>query len=639
MSKDIHQILQKTWGYSRFRPLQEDIIRSVLMGNDTMALLPTGGGKSLCFQVPALAMDGLCLVVSPLISLMKDQVEHLRARGVKAAAVFSGMSPKEIDFTLDNCVYGGYNFLYLSPERLQSDLFQERVQRMPVKLLAVDEAHCISEWGYDFRPSYMRIAQLRELVKGVPLMALTASATPAVEQDILEKLEMRQPKVFRKSFDRPNLVYGVVQEEDKYRKLGEVLARVGGSSIVYFRTRRGTELGARELMRQGLRATFYHAGLEQEERTRKQEEWMKGRVQTMVATTAFGMGIDKPDVRVVAHLDLPESLEAYYQEAGRGGRDEKRSFAVALVTPADRSRLEQRLEQEHPEPEEIKRVYHALGNYLQVPLRTGKDETFPLDLKKFCNNFSLKPVETYHSLKILQHEGYLAFAEGAFLPSRLRFEVDYQDLYKFEIKHKEYSPLIKSILRSYGNPFDQYVNIDEYDLARRVGISFGKVRQQLQALQELEQLSYNPRSTTPQITLLQHRESPRDLHLDQQHLKWMRDIKEAKLRAVTGYFFSENRCRGQMILSYFGERVTERCGHCDFCLKDKKKGAPEALLKETYQHLATAHAAGHHRLPEAVKALVQHSGRKQEQVLSVVRELIDRQYIRVNDRDEISLCR
>ncbi|HQS06153.1 MAG TPA: ATP-dependent DNA helicase RecQ, partial [Daejeonella sp.] len=455
----IQSILSKYWGFSTFRPLQEDIIQSVLEGNDTLALMPTGGGKSLCFQVPALLKPGICIVVSPLIALMKDQVENLKEKGIKAIAIISGMGKREVDIALDNCIYGDIKFLYLSPERLLSDLVRERIRYMKVNLIAIDEAHCISQWGYDFRPPYLHLTELRELHPEIPVLALTATATERVAADIQVKLNFKNRLVFRKSFERLNLSYLVYNEENKLRKLISIARNVKGSGIIYVRNRRETQEVSRQLNLEGIISDFYHAGLDTPLRMKKQSAWKNSEIRIMVATNAFGMGIDKADVRFVVHLDLPESLEAYYQEAGRCGRDEKKAYAVLLYNNADKALITKRLDQHYPSIDEIKQIYHNLGNYYQLAYGAGEGLSLEFDLADFCNRFKLDPVRAIHAFKFLEHDEYLALSETVFLPSRVQVLLTHEDLYRFQVGQPAYDHFIKVLLRSYGGIFEQLVGI------------------------------------------------------------------------------------------------------------------------------------------------------------------------------------
>lgn len=584
----ISEILQQYWGYSAFRPLQQEIISSVLDGNDTLALLPTGGGKSICYQVPALAQDGLCIVISPLIALMKDQVEDLQSRGIKAIAVFSGMSIREIDVALDNAAYGDFKFLYVSPERLETEIFLARASKFKVNLIAVDEAHCISQWGYDFRPSYLKIADIRSIFPDVPILALTASATPKVQDDICEKLQFKKDfKLFSKSFDRPNLVYASIFEEDKPGRLVKLFSKVKGTALVYTSTRRHTKEVANLLKQNGLSADFYHAGLQQEERSKKQEDWKQNRTRIMVCTNAFGMGIDKPDVRMVVHYNLPDSLEAYYQEAGRAGRDEKKAFAIALVNNYDKQQLEEKVEKNQPDVAEIRHIYHALGNYFQLPLGNGENRSFDFDINEFGNKYALQPIKVFQALKVLETAGYLSLTESVFLPSRLKVLVDNHTLYSFEIAHKQYEPLIKTVLRSYGGAFEEYVRVNEQEIARRLASNTKKVIQDLIALQRMEMIDYQQQKNSPQITYLIERLPEENLLLDAGLLNERKKSYAQRIQSVLEYAFAEGRCRGKMLQQYFGENTEDDCGHCDYCIKKDKDNFSEKRMQQIRDQIFT----------------------------------------------------
>jgi len=550
--------------------MQQEIIQSVLLGHDTLALLPTGGGKSVCFQVPALAKEGICIVVSPLIALMKDQVENLKAKGIEAVQVVSGMSKREIDLALDNCIYGAVKFLYLSPERLLSELVQERIKYMNVNLIAVDEAHCISQWGYDFRPPYLHIADLRELHPDVPVLALTATATAEVQVDIQQKLRFKSPNVFRKSFERKNLSYAVLNEENKSRKLLDIANGVKGCGIVYVRSRKETVEIAKFYNDNGIRADYYHGGLPTGERGSRQDNWVNNRTRIIVATNAFGMGIDKPDVRFVIHKDLPESLEAYYQEAGRAGRDEHKAYAVLLYSPADKYKEEKKFELNFPPIEEIKKVYHALGSYYQLAYGTGAGVSFDLDISDFCSRYSLDPVKTLSSLKFLEQDEYLAFNESVFLPSRFRFEVLNEQLYNFQIQNSGWDPFIKTLLRSYGGAFENYVRLREFDLARRTNMSTQQVIEGLKQLQEYGILNYLPQTDHPQVTYLRPRLKANELHINKRLIEERKANYRQKIEAVFAYS-THKKCRSQMLLAYFDETNVPKCGICDVCLAEKRR--------------------------------------------------------------------
>ncbi|SEN84083.1 ATP-dependent DNA helicase RecQ [Mucilaginibacter gossypiicola] len=566
----IEEILKQYWNHDAFRPKQAEIIQSVLLGNDTLALLPTGGGKSVCFQVPALAKEGVCIVVSPLIALMKDQVENLKVKGINAISIVSGMGRREIDLALDNCIYGSVKFLYLSPERLLSELVRERVKYMKVNLFAIDEAHCISQWGYDFRPPYLHIADLRELHPNVPVLALTATATADVKADIQEKLKFKNPAVYQQSFERRNISYVVQHEEDKFRKMLNIVRGVKGSGIVYVRSRKETFEIAKFLSDNGIRADYYNAGLSVDQRSEKQEAWKNNRVQVIVATNAFGMGIDKPDVRFVIHKDIPESLEAYYQEAGRGGRDGNKAFGVLLYNPADKLKQEKMYALNFPSIEEIKQVYHNLANYYQLAYEAGEGLSFDLDLGEFCARYKLDAIKTLNALKFLERDEYLAFNESVFLPSRFQFEVVNEQLYNFQIQNAGWDPFIKTLLRSYGGAFENYVRIKEFDIARRTGLSVQQVIEGMLQLQQYGLLSYMPQTDKPQVTYLKPRVQGSHLIIDRKYIEQRKEVYRQKMEAVFAYAIHK-RCRSQMLLAYFDEPDGRKCGICDVCIEEKRQ--------------------------------------------------------------------
>jgi ATP-dependent DNA helicase RecQ len=587
----IHEILKQYWNHDFFRPMQEEIINAVLSGRDTLALLPTGGGKSVCFQVPALAMEGICIVVSPLIALMKDQVENLQAKGIEAVSIVSGMSKNEIDIALDNCIYGDVKFLYLSPERLLSELVRERIKYMKVNLIAVDEAHCISQWGYDFRPPYLHIADLRELHPDVPVLALTATATAEVSADIQQKLLFRNAAVFRKSFTRKNISYVVQNEENKLRKLLDIARGVKGSGIVYVRSRKETAEIAKFYNDNGIKADFYHAGLEPGVRSQKQENWKYNRSRVIVATNAFGMGIDKPDVRFVIHKDPPESLEAYYQEAGRGGRDEHKAYAVLLYNYADRLKQEKMFELNFPSVPEIKQTYHSLANYCQLAYEAGEGLSFDLDLGDFCSRFKHDLIKTINALKFLEMDEYLSFNESVFLPSRFKFNVANEELYNFQIQNPGWDPFIKTLLRSYGGSFENYVRLREFDLAKRTNMNVQQVINGLKQLHEFKILSYLPQTAMPQVTWLKPRQQANALYINKKAIEERKATYRKKMEAVFAYT-THKKCRSQMLLAYFDEPNAEKCGICDICLDEKRQRHSSEIFdditNEIIQLLATS---------------------------------------------------
>jgi ATP-dependent DNA helicase RecQ len=566
-------ILQKYWKHSQFRAMQEDIIASVLKGHDTLALLPTGGGKSVCFQVPAMLLDGICIVITPLIALMKDQVTQLKQRGIEAVAIHSGMSRQQVDVLLDNCVNGGVKFLYVSPERLQTELFIVRVKRMKVGLIAVDEAHCISQWGYDFRPPYLKIASLREIIPDVTIIALTASATVIVCNDIQDKLAFKAGSmVFKKSFARDNLSFVVRKTENKEKKLLEILQKVNGSAIIYVRSRKATQALAEMLVKRKTSASFYHAGLAFEERSKRQEEWIQNKTRVIVATNAFGMGIDKPDVRTVIHLDLPENLESYYQEAGRGGRDGLRSYAVMIYQDADVDNLRQKVEQAHPSPEFLKKIYQALANYFQLALGSAEGESFDFDLHDFTERFKLHASEVYVALKKLEEEGLIQFNESFYSPSLLHFEVDKTALYQFQVANAQFDPVIKMLLRLYGGElFSDFIKVSESYLAKGLKISMAETIKILQHLHDLHILAYQPTKEKPQLTFVMARQDAERLPLNTHRMAERKKLIFQKMEAMISFATTEHRCRMQMIQDYFDEVTFNACGICDICIDRRKK--------------------------------------------------------------------
>ncbi len=559
-----HQVLKRFWGFDDFRSMQLEIINSVLKGEDTLALLPTGGGKSICFQVPALCRPGICIVVSPLIALMKDQVYNLQKRGIPAVAIYSGMHYKDIDRTLDNCIYGQIKFLYLSPERLMTDLAQERIKKMNVNLIAIDEAHCISQWGYDFRPPYLEIAKIRLIHPQTPFLALTATATPEVVIDIQERLEFRKKNVFQKSFRRDNLSYAVLEEANKLEKMLDILRKVSGSSVVYVRNRKHTKDAAQFLQRNRISADFYHAGLSNEIRSQKQEDWINNKIRVMVSTNAFGMGIDKPDVRTVIHLSLPDSLEAYFQEAGRAGRDGEKAYAILLYQNEDKEDLERQFELSYPEFAEIRRVYQALGSYFQLAVGSGMGESFDFDLLDFCKYYKFNPTTTFNALKILMQEGWLFLTEAVFIPSSLMVKATKEELYDYKLRNRGFENLITTILRTYHGAFNNFVNINEKQLANFLKIEASRLRQNLTTLERDGIIEYRPFKEMPQIIFTQPRTDVKNLTIDKKRYDFLKNRQENRINAAIEYG-SKIQCRNQLLLTYFGEKEVEPCGKCDVC--------------------------------------------------------------------------
>lgn len=574
-------ILRKYWGYDSFRPMQEDIIRSILTGTDTLAILPTGGGKSLCFQVPGLMKEGVCLVVTPLVALMQDQVQQLQSRKISAIALHSGLGFGEVREILRDAVRGKYRFLYVSPERLGTAVFGDALPWLNLSLIAVDEAHCISQWGYDFRPSYLEIAAVREVKPGVPILALTASATPEVCEDIKAQLRMRDPAMFRKSFERPNLSYSVIAVDARVTKLRDILQKVPGSGIVYCRTRKQTQEIAGILQDSGISAAFYHAGLPAAERATRQEAWIGNRLRVMVCTNAFGMGIDKPDVRLVVHTAPPDCLENYYQEAGRAGRDGKKAYAVLLYHQADLEELEAYPDLRFPSIHIIRRVYQAIVNYLQLPVGLGQDSSFAFDLQDFVRKFRLSMPEVIHSLQAMQQGGILSFQEQLFLPSTVQVICGRQDLEALEQMDPDLDKLVKVLLRAHGGIFDHPASVSEKNLAWLMSATQERVTAGLQKLQAMGLVEFRARRETPHIRFLQNRVSAPDLYIDPLAYKARKEVFAKRVDTMLSYIRMDSGCRATFIGRYFGDNQVPECGVCDLCLKRKKP----ALKPDTYRML------------------------------------------------------
>lgn len=615
----IHELLQKYWQYPAFRPLQETIINAVLEGNDTLALLPTGGGKSLCFQIPAMAKEGICIVITPLIALMRDQVDGLKSRGIEAIAIFSGMSKREIDIALDNCIYGKVKFLYLSPERLLSELVRERIRYMNVNLFAVDEAHCISHWGYDFRPAYLQVSSLRELHPKVPFIALTATAISKVVVDIQEKLlfNPRRSRFFKKSFFRENLAYMVLFEENKMNRLLKIINKVKGSGIIYVRNRRETQEVARFLSMNGIRADFYHAGLDAAARTRKQDAWKNNEMPVIVATNAFGMGIDKPDVRFVIHIDLPDSLEAYYQEAGRAGRDEKEAYTILLYQESDKVRLKNNFELSFPTAKEIAQIYFHLGNYYQLAYGAGQFLVLEFDLADFCTRYQLNPKKTIHALKFLEHDEWISLSENVYLPSRLQFDISASDLYRYQVENSNLDSLIKTMLRVYGSAFDHFVEVNENDLAKKMNVSYSSVITNLKKLHEQEVLTYLAQTDKPQIQFLQPRIDTTNLQVNHSYIRDRKETMEKQIDAVFSYLQTTN-CRSKTLMTYFDDFDSKDCGVCDNCLRTKGKVKSEKLeIRHAIKEKLRSNVMSLHELIDSVEV-----GAEKERI-EVLRQMLD----------------
>lgn len=631
-----HDILKEYWGYSSFRPLQEQIIESVWNKNDTLGLMPTGGGKSITFQVPTMAMEGICLVVTPLIALMKDQVDNLKSLGIKAAAIYSGMTRQEIITTLENCIFGNYKFLYVSPERLSSDIFLAKLQAMNVCLLVVDESHCISQWGYDFRPSYLKIADIRDTLPDVPVLALTATATLEVANDIQDKLRFKKKNIFRTSFERENLSYVVRNTEDKIAELIHIVNSVDGTGIVYVRSRAQTKEIALTLRENNISADFFHAGLSHDQKILKQNQWKSGECRIIVSTNAFGMGIDKPDVRIVVHTDLPNSLEEYYQEAGRAGRDGKRSYAIILFNKADSTKLKRRISDSFPKRDFIKRVYQALGNYFQVAVGAGINRVFDFDLFEFCRPYKLPILQTHHALKILELAGYIEYTEDIEVRSRIKFLVYRDELYNLKLS-EDNSDIIYTILRNYSGIFSDYAYIDEGFIATKLNKTKNDIYQSLVQLAKIKYIDYVPQKKTPYIVYTTSRDDIEFVSIPKLVLEDRKNRFEKRITSMTNYAENDRFCRSRMLLEYFNEKNPKDCGNCDVCLKRNKSGLTNfEFLEIANQINSTLKEESPQRINPLVDSIKEH---EPEKVIAVIRFQIDNGILEVRQDDEIALLK
>ena len=590
-------ILKKYWGYDDFRGIQQDIIESIGEGRDTLGLMPTGGGKSITFQVPALAKDGVCIVITPLIALMKDQVDHLKQKGIQAAAIYSGMSRNEIVSTLENCIFGGVKLLYISPERICSDIFQTKLKRINVSFITVDEAHCISQWGYDFRPSYLAIADIRRQLPNIPILALTATATSEVIDDIQDQLLFAKRNVFRMSFERKNLAYIVRRTDDKYSEMIHILKAIPKAAIVYCRNRKRTKEAAELLVKSGISATWYHAGLENTVKDQRQKEWQADKTRVIVATNAFGMGIDKPDVRVVIHIDCPSSIEAYFQEAGRAGRDGKKSYAVLLYNGHDRAKLTNRIEETFPPKEYIRQVYDHLSYFFQVGIGSGKGYTFEFPIDKFSFNFKHFPTRVNSALQIIHRAGYIKYEPNPNNIARVHFLLNRDDLYRLDSLSKNENSVVTALLRSYGGLFSDYGFVDESWIAQQAGLDVNKTYMALIDLSKKRIISFIPRHKVPLVTYLYDRIDGDDIELSEQVYDIRKEEFTKRIKAVISYAEEDNICRSRQLLRYFSETKTSDCNQCDVCLsnvhkQDKIKSSNirnkiMVLLSDRKQHLIT----------------------------------------------------
>ena len=630
LGTDKKEVLKKYWGYDSFRPLQAEIIDSLLQGFDTLALLPTGGGKSICYQLPSLMLDGLCLVVSPLISLMKDQVQQLSDRVIKAACLVSGSIGIEQEIVYNNCIHGKIKILYVSPERLKQQVFIEHFRQMKVSFIAVDEAHCISQWGYDFRPSYLEIAKIRTYHPHIPILALTATATPHVADDIQKQLMFAPTcRRFQSSFLRPNLAYMVFHEENKLGRLLRIAKNVGGSGIVYVRNRRRTHEIADQLAANGISTTYYHAGLEPKERDTAQLRWMQNEVKVIVATNAFGMGIDKPDVRYVVHMDIPSSIEAYFQEAGRAGRDGNKAFAVLLYNDTDLSTLQQNFEHSYPSHKHIANIYRGICNYYQLPVGSGIDCQFDFDFEALCNTYHFNLMEFFSAARLLEREGLIALPDLDQTQSRLYIPLSREDVYRFQVSQPRYSDLMALLLRMYGGLFADFVPISEQALARKLYFDPKQIKNMLLHMDALKAVVYRPKPTKPQIIFTSPRIDANNLYLTESKYTELKQHASERLEAIRRYILSNQDCRSQILLTYFGETTSSPCGICDHCIQQKKTSSHTSTDND--DNLRTQLLALLKEKPYRAEELIEKVGNiNEEHVRQLLHDLVDQRLVTIN---------
>ena len=615
--------------------MQEDIVDSVIEGRDTLALLPTGGGKSICFQVPAMTMEGICIVITPLISLMKDQVMHLKKIGIAAAAIFSGMHHNEIEIIYNQAAFGMLKFLYVSPERLMTDAFIEALKKMNVNMIAVDESHCISQWGYDFRPPYLKIAEIRKYIPHAPVLALTATATPQVVEDIQYRLGFKKNNVFQTSYERKNVTYNVIHEADKFGLMYRLFQKMDkGSGIVYVRSRKRTKIIADWLQSVGISASFYHAGLDAKLRDYRQQLWMDGKIKVIVATNAFGMGIDKPDVRLVVHLDLPDSLEAYFQEAGRAGRDLQPSEAFLLVADTDVKKLQENIQSSYPDLNRIKMIYDTIGNYLQIPIGAGLDQRYNFDINNFAQCYNLSLLEAYNAIKLIEREGFLITSEALNTPSKIHIRANREDLYRFQIEYKEFDTIIKYLLRNTPGVLSDLVNIREEQISQKTGMPVDKITRQLSQLEKLNFLTYIPRNDKPNIQLLTERLDSKHFYLSDEVYKDRKDEAAKRIQAVIDFVNNDNECRSVQLLRYFGENIKKTCGKCDVCSSKNKMN----INDKEYQDISKSII---HELRESdsdvYNVLNKINQYHEEKVLNTIRIMIDNNIIKQDGEGNLKL--
>ena len=630
MINEMLKILKQYWGFSSFRPLQEEIIESILYGHDTLALLPTGGGKSITFQVPAMMREGTCLVITPLIALMNDQIQNLKKLGIKAVAINSGMHFIEIEATYSNCLNSDVKFLYVSPERLENDTFQQVVSKMKINFIVIDEAHCISQWGYDFRPPYLRIAEIRNIVKEAPFLALTATATPQVVEDIVAKLNFREGRIFKASFERKNLAYRIFKENDKTGRLIRMLKEEKGSAIVYVRNRKKTRELSDILKKNNVKAVFYHAGMDPASRKKIQKDWTLNRAQVIVATNAFGMGIDKPDVRQVIHYDLPNCMESYFQEAGRAGRDGKPAVASLIFNNQDVVSAKRRLAESYPPLERIRNIYNALGNYYQIPEGSGKDISFDFNIVEFSNHYEFNLMEVFSSLNFLEKEGFVYYNPSGGHYSKLFIQSSKEELYRYMVENPGSDRLLKELMRSYAGLFTDYVNINETQLAKRAEMDKGEVIKRLTYLDKIKLISYIPVKTKPQIVYVTERLNASNILLSQENYRILKEAAEARLQSFLDFINNPMECRSRQLLAYFDEKQSKRCGICDVCLARNKTDLNKIQFEKINDQIKNALSNGPKHLYELISAV---HGFPEDDIIAVIRWLLDHRQI-IRNKDE-----
>jgi ATP-dependent DNA helicase RecQ len=615
--------------------MQENIVDAVVNGNDTLALLPTGGGKSICFQVPAMAMDGICIVITPLISLMKDQVMHLKKIGIAAAAIFSGMHHNEIEIIYNQAAFGMLKFLYVSPERLMTDAFIEALKKMNVNMIAVDESHCISQWGYDFRPPYLKIAEIRKYVPHAPVLALTATATPQVVEDIQYRLGFKKNNVFQTSYERKNVTYNVIHEADKFGLMYRLFKKMDkGSGIVYVRSRKRTKIIADWLQSVGISASFYHAGLDAKLRDYRQQLWMDGKIKVIVATNAFGMGIDKPDVRLVIHLDLPDSIEAYFQEAGRAGRDLQPSEAFLLVSDTDVNKLQENIQSSYPDLNRIKTIYDAIGNYLQIPIGAGLEQRYDFDINDFAQCYNLSLLEVYNAIKLMEREGFLITSEALNTPTKIHIIASREDLYRFQIEYKEFDTIIKYLLRNTPGVLSDLVNIREEQISQKTGMPVDKISRQLSQLERLNFMTYIPRSDRPNMQFLTERMDSRHFHLSDEVYKNRKDDAARRAQAVIDFVNNDRDCRSVQLLRYFGEDIKKSCDKCDVCSSQNKMNINEKEYQDISENIIHELRESDSNIYNVLNKINQYH---EEKVLKTIRIMIDNNIIRQDREGNLKL--